>query len=245
MDVIENILNCSPSLPGTLRAKIKEFLAEKLAATGNNINNYDMELRTMRKYVLIENGKLNLSFPITGKTKDFNSEIIVADNDVFIPIGVALGFLKTPLISGTTFEKIENQDIIYFPSQTVFTYQEGTNVPQYQSLESVYYSQISYVSGSDQLVSKFDARHLKRVPKDKMEGQYYYADGIYADLTEFPILIGGDGVEITFAGPTTADTASAGGDPATEKTYAVLMLTGFNIFKLAEPMTALQCKCIR
>lgn len=244
-NVIENLISCSPNWRDTVRAKIKQYLTELLGANGYKIDDYDMELRLMRKYVLIENGKLDLSFSVTGKSTDFKSELIVADNDVFIPIQMALGWLKTPIISGSTFQKIENQQIIFFNSQTEFTYQEGSNVPQYQSLESAYYNQISYVSGNDNLVSKFDASLLKRTPRAKTEGQYYYENGIYADLTEFPILIGGDGVEIKFSSSATADTASAAGNSATEKTYAALLLLGFNIFKLAQPMTAMGCKCIK
>lgn len=240
---ILNSINCSPALVDYKRAVIKQFLAEKLDGCNGNlsIDNFDMELRTMRKYFLIENGKVGLTFDICSKSKDYPSEVVVADNDVFIPIGIALGFLKTPLIAGTAnYEKIENQDILYFPSQTVFTYTAPGSVPQYKALETLYYSQLTFTSGSDNLLTKFDSRKLKKVPQLKTEGQYYYQDSEYAEMPECPIIIGSDGVQVSFAGAN-GDTASASGDPATEKTYAVLLLTGFNIFKLAEPWSAINC----
>lgn len=239
MELVNNI-ECSPSLIENKRKKIADFLDDMLKSCGGSISNYDMELRTMRKYFLIENGKLNPTFDICSKSKDFNSEIVIADNDVFIPCGIALGFLKTPLISPGVYEKIENQDILYFPSQTAFTYTAPGAVPQYKALENMYYSQLTFTSGSDSLLTKFDARYLKKVPQLKTEGQYYYQDTEYADMTESPIIVGSDGVEVSFAGAS-GDTASAGGDPATEKTYIVLLLTGYNVFKLAEPWSAVNC----
>lgn len=244
-----NQINCSPSLLESQRSKIKAFLKSKLEVNNINIDEYDFELQTMRKYQLIQNGKLNLKFSMTGKTKDYISEETIADNDVFIPVGIALGFLKTPLIGGTTFEAIENQKVIYFNSATEFAYTAIGAVSQAKAFETLYYSLITFVSGNDNLVSDFDTRNLKNIPQVLVEGQYYYQNGVYYPLTEFPILNGDDNIVIKFD-PPAADTASASGDPATEKTYAVLELIGYNISQLAKPYQALyqqkkiDCRCV-
>ena len=243
---IVNKLDCTPSLLANQRSKIKEFLGEKLKETGVDINNYDFQQQTIRKFQLIENNKLNLKFVVTGNTKDYNAEHRIADNDVFIVTGYSLGFVKTPLKTGSTteYENVENNQVIYFNSETVFTYTAPGAVSQAKALESLYYSEMTITAGNDNLVTDFDAKNLKRTPWRKTEGHYYYNEGPYYPTTEYPILNGDDNITFKFDVPA-ADTDSASGEPGVEKTYAVLELEGFNISQLAKPYQALNCKCVK
>lgn len=240
MDQIFEI-NCSTYQLEAARKKMKSGLKEY----GVDIDNYETQIRVIQKYEHIKNGKLGLSFDLTNQSKDYNSETSIVSNDVFIPVGVALGFLKTPLISGTEYEAIENQQIIYFNSETVFNYTAPSSVSQSKALESLYYSKMSFVSGNTNIISEFPSRELKRIPQGKTDGFYYYQNGKYFMLTELPFLNGGNKNEVKFEVPS-ADTSSASGDTATEKTYGALQLIGFNIADLAKDYKTLGCqiKCV-
>jgi hypothetical protein len=245
MDIINNI-DCTPSLLANQRAKIKEYLGAKLKAVGLNINDFDFQQQTIKKTTLIENSKLNLKFGITGNAKEFASDRKIADNDVFVVTGYSLGFLKTPLKTGSTtdYESIENNAVIYFNSHTVFTYTDTGKVSQAKALESLYHSTLSITAGNDNLVTNFDTRNLKRTPCAKVEGVYNYKEGHFYPATEYPILNGDDNIDIRFDVPA-ADTDSASGEPGVEKTYVVLELQGFNISQLAKPYQAMDTKCIK
>lgn len=213
---------------------------------GIDLTKYDFELETLVKYVEIENGKLNLNFELTNKSKDFKSEKVLNDNDVFIGTGLALGFIKTP-VENDKPESIENQNIIFFNSYTEFTYTDpSTNVTQAKALESIYYSRIVLASSNDQLISNFDARNLKRVPDGKLEGHYQYRDSPFFTLTEYPLINGDDATELKID-PPSADTKSASGDTDNERTYAVLLMQGFKIPQLAKDHAATLkgCKCVK
>ena len=245
MDII-NKIDCTPSLIANQRAKIKEFLGAKLKLMNVDIDTFDFQQKTIRKFQLIANNKLNLKFTVTGNTKDHNSEQRISDNDVFVVTGYALGFVKTPLKDGSTgeYENIENNSVVYFNSEAVFTYTAPGSVSQAKALESLYYSVMSITAGNDNLVTDFDTKHLKRTPWRKVEGQYYYYEGSSYPATEYPILNGDDNITFRFDVPA-ADTDSASGEPGVEKTYAVLELEGFNISQLAKPYQALSCKCVK
>lgn len=235
-------INCDSYQLEAARKKMKSGLME----LGVDINSYDVQLKQIRKYQLIENGKLGLKFDL--KDKKINSESIIVQNDVFIPVGIALGFIKTPQISSEKYESIENQEIFYFNSKLVFSYVDPGvgSVSQAKALESLYYASLSFSSGNGTIIPEYPTQGLKRVPQRKTEGVHYYQNGIYDMLTEFPFLNGGNDLIAKFDVPS-ADTSSASGDPAIEKTYAVFQLIGFNISDLAKHYTSMNCKikCVK
>lgn len=231
-------VNCSPNLYDAARKKMKSVLMNKYNI---NVDDYETQIRLIQKNEEIKNGILNLKFDLSNQARDSNSETPIVNNDIFIPFGIALGFVKTPLISGTQYESIENQQIIYFNSETVFTYTATGAVSQAKALESLYYSKASFLSGGGNIINEFPARELKRVPQGKVDGFYYYQNGKFFMMTEFPFLDGSNKNEVKFDVPS-ADTASASGNPATEKTYAILQLMGFNISGLSKDYKSLGCK---
>lgn len=237
MDTIH--INCGPNEYEAARKKMKSALLEQ----GVDVEKYNTQIGLVQKYELIENGKLSLKFDLKNKANGINSESVIVENDVFIPFGIALGFVKTPIISDNKFESIENQQIIYFNSETVFNYIKPDSVSQAKALESLYYSQISIATGGDTLVPSFPTRLLKRIPKNKIEGLYNYENGVFHMLTEYPFLNGGNTNVIKFDVPS-ADTASASGNVDEEKTYAVLQLIGYNIIDLAKESAGSQIKCV-
>lgn len=244
MQVVNNI-EFSPSLLQCQRQKIKSFFANKLKGMGLNLDNFDMQLQTLVKYQQIENGKLNLKFDLKNKNKEFHSERCISDNDIFVPIGYALGFVKTTETENGRYEAIENQPIYYFPSKRVFTYTApNVTISQAKALESLYYSTLNVVVSNDFTTKNFDTRNLKNIPLSEVDGEYYYAKGIYYPLTEFPILNGGNSIEVSFDVPT-AETSSASGDPVTERTYAVFQAIGYNMSGLSEHYSRLGSKCVK
>lgn len=231
-------INCDSYIYEAARKKMKSALLEK----GVDISNYNTQFGLINKYELIENGKVSLKFDLKRKAGGFNSEYTVVENDVFIPVGIALGFIKTPLIADGKFESIENQEIIFFNSETVFNYTKSGSVSQSKALGSIYHARVSIVNGGETLVPEFPARFLKRVPKGKVDGLYNYEGGVFHHLTEFPVLNGGNTNVVKFDVPS-ADTTSASGDIDKERTYGVLMFVGFNIVDLAKDLSG-HVKCI-
>jgi len=229
------ILNVQPSTISYSNARVMQYLKGKF----DNINAYDINHKTLRSYIKIEDQQANLTFRLTNKNKDQNSEHIVDSNDIFIGTQMGLGFISVPKNG-----KIENYSPIFFPSPKHFNYTAtGSSIPQFQCINSIYYGTISIEEGGEKLVTGLDAGRLKRTPISNIEGQYAYQDGRYMDLAQYPIMNGGTTTEVMFK-VSSANTESISGDTSKQDLYAVLYMPGFNIEGLSQPYSkAYSAKC--
>lgn len=242
---ITNNINCTPYLLACQRQKIEAFFNKKLKSMGKTMADFSFQRETLVKYQEIENGKLNLKFDFDAKAKNYDSERGVDSNDTFIPTGYALGLLTTPMISVGKYESIENQQIHYFNNKNIFNHEvEDSTVTQAMALEPLYYSTLGVTIAGQYVTTEFDVRNLKRIPESEIGGEFYYPNGVFAPLTEFPILNGGSGIEYRFD-VASADTKAASGNPEEEKTYAVFMIEGYKIYKMSENYNGLGCKCVK
>ncbi|WP_299368305.1 hypothetical protein [Winogradskyella sp.] len=237
-----------------MRTKIKAALQRWLNINNPNANidDYDFELEIVRKYQQIEDGKVNFTFDLinkSGKNVGGNSERIINDNDIYLPIGYALGWINTPLAPGEApgsgnYQKIENQVPYYFPNALVFNATDPAQVDQYQALNSVYYGTMTISAGNDQLVSNFPLCEMLKIPRFSSIPFYFnypYTLREYAELTEYPVLNGAEELQVDFNVPA-ADTVLAGGDPATTRVFAEFKMLGFKVKRLAAPFTELNAK---
>ncbi len=166
--VVPNIYT-SPNRNDYAMKKAKAFYNANM----KNPNGYKKEVQTIRKVVEVKDGKLGVSVDLR-KGDGFNSPL--ATGDAMVIYGMRMGFIKVPKKEGSTteFEAIENQSIVYYPSQTIFNHTKTGAVPQYKAFNALYNGYGKFVISGGNVALKMDLSRFKKTPISFTEGVPYY-----------------------------------------------------------------------